>query len=240
MLFFHEILRWIGSPTRRLLVLAYGGIIFSLLWVLWRFILIFIYQRLLFTVFVRDLDYVYQVTHFIGGRRYFGWAFYRSPAKARFRMIILGRRIFSIPLPVRKQDPRKFNARLLHFLKNGPEASERWGIFMHRLSGRTDFDKLLFRAAVGLGDPALTGMAASNMYLLTSFLPQEENRYAAVFPMFDRDGLDIEAEVAVGFRVYRTFIPALLFFLNPLVIRFAWRWRFPKLSKEPTPAGGAT
>ncbi len=224
-----EVIRWVESPMRRLLLLAYIWIFLVLLWFSWRAILLFIYQRIVLTVLVSDLDYIYQVTHYVGHGRAIGSAFFRTPDKARIKFILRGRCVFSIPWFSGKRDPRKLRARLLLLAKDGADVGERAGLFLNRLGRRASIDKFLLNAGVGLGDPALTGMAASSFYMITAALPKEENRFGAVLPMFDREGLDLEAELATGFRVYRTLIPAMRFFFHPKIIRFAWRWRFPKI-----------
>ncbi len=228
-----EILRWIESPTRRLILLAYGGMVLTVLWVVLLIIWLVVYQRVVLTLYLRDLDYVYQWTHFFGRGRGFGYAYFRSPNRARLKLIVLGRKIFSLPLPTRRRNPEKSLARLRVFLGEGPTLGEPLGRYLERLRKFGKIDKFLFRAAVGLGDPAITGMVASSFYLLTSALPQEERRFAAVTPMFDRDGVDMEVELAVGFRAYRALAPWLMFILNPKVLRFSWRyWRPGRISKK--------
>ncbi|MEW6777135.1 MAG: hypothetical protein AB1405_12635 [Bdellovibrionota bacterium] len=227
-----ELSLWLESPSRRALLLAYAGIFFTFVWLLWNIVYLFIYQRILFTLIGRDLEWAWQLTHFIGRGRNLGYAYFRSPARSEIKFILFGETILHLKLRKPKSDPRRFRARLLLIAREGSAASIPGALFVRRVRDKVVMDKLFVRLALGLGDPALTAMAAGVFYPVTAALSAEEQRFVSILPLFDRDGIDAEVEIGAGFRLYRVLIPWLRYVLNPRVIAFAWRWRFPKLPKQ--------
>ncbi len=227
-----ELLRWIESPSRRLLLLAYLGIAWMLLSMVLTVVWLFVRQRLVFTVLAKDTDYAYQLTHFFGSKRNFGYALMGTSKGRILKVILFGRTIIERKRLNEPSDPRKFRARLLLIVKDGSEASVRSSLFLRRIENRIDLDRLLFKLALGFEDPSLTGQAAGILYTVSNALPKGDDRYVAVVPMFDRTGADLEVEVSIGFRAFRVLIPWLKYVLHPAVLKFTWRWMFPRIVEE--------
>lgn len=224
-----ELLRWMESPTRRLLLLVYLMMAGTVLWILARIAILFLYHRVVLTFLSSDLDYAYQFTTFLGRGRNWGYAVFRTRAQLRVKWIVFGRTVIDLKLPTRKGDPRKLRARLLLLLREGSPVSVQSALLMRRAGKRVDLDKLLFRMAVGFGDPAVTGMASAIFYPITAELPKEPDRFGMIVPLWDREGLDLEVELAAGFRPIRVLVPFLRYVLHPQVIRFSWRWMRPRI-----------
>ncbi len=232
MLWWEEILRWIESPSRRLLVVAYVSLGFGFLGSLVAVWWLAVYQRAVFSVIARDTDYAWQLAVFFGRGRNLGFAMRGTPAGRGYKIIIFGKsRLEWKSANRREPDPRRFRARMILLVKEGPEANVHASLFVRRVARRIDIARLFVRAGIGFPDPAMTGQAAAVLYPLTLALPRNERIDAAVLPMFDRAGVDLDAEIAAGFRAFRVLIPWFRFSLHPAVIRFNWRWMFPRINE---------
>jgi len=232
MLWWEETLRWIESPSRRLLLVAYVSLGFGFLWAALTVWWLFVYQRIVLSAIVRDTDYVWQFTVFFGRERILGFAATGTPAGRIHKLIVFGKSRLEWKSQKRREpDPRRFRARMVLLLKEGPGANVHASLFIRRVAKRIDIARLFLRAGIGFPDPAVTGQAAAVLYPLTLALPRNERIDAALLPMFDRAGIDLDAEIAAGFRAYRVLIPWFRFSLHPAIIRFSWRWMFPRINE---------
>ena len=125
----------------------------------------------------------------------------------------------------KKRKLRRFPspARALQIISRGGEISERGTDLLRKALRATKLDRLRVKLILGLPDPADTGIMYGHYQWARAILsPHIDTRQIEIEPVFDRETIELQADLALKVRLPRLIFPSLRFFLSK-PLRQAWR-----------------
>lgn len=125
----------------------------------------------------------------------------------------------------KKRKLRRFPspAKALQTISRGGEISERGTDLLRKALRATKLDRLRVKLILGLPDPADTGVMYGHYQWAKAILsPHIDTRQIEIEPVFDRETIELQADLALKVRLPRLIFPSLRFFLSK-PLRQAWR-----------------